>query len=244
MTSKWSSQWNSSTNPTKQRNYRENAPQHIKDKLVSANLAPELREELGTRSLNLNVGDRVEVMRGDEKGKRGIISEIDRDEQKVYVDGIEVEKNDGTMREKALRPSNLQIHALNLEDSDRIEKYGVEETADIEVEKEEVEEVLEEDEENEMMKQMQKQQDVDMDEIDEEELEEEVEEMEETEEEVKEESGEDEEEQDLEEVEEEVEEDVEEVEEEVEEAMEELEEIEEELESGNSGENEQEEEEK
>ncbi|MFB6191026.1 MAG: 50S ribosomal protein L24 [Candidatus Nanohaloarchaea archaeon] len=154
-TDNWSRHWNSSTKPSKQRKYRRNAPQHVKDKLVSANVSPELREELGTRSISLRTGDRVEVMRGDDSGVSGIVSDIDRDSEKVYVDGIEHEKVDGTMKEKALRPSNLQVQALNIEDERRLEKYEISDVEEIGVEEEEMEEALEEEEEGEMMQQMQ-----------------------------------------------------------------------------------------
>lgn len=154
-TDNWSNSWNSSTNPSKQRKYRDNAPLHVKDKLVSANLDHELREELGTRNLNVRTGDRVKVMRGDEAGAEGIVNNIDRENTRIYVDGIEVERQDGSKSQKPLRPSNVQLVALNVEDIGRIEKYDVEDVESIEVDDEEMEEALEEDEENEMMQQMQ-----------------------------------------------------------------------------------------
>lgn len=154
-TENWSNSWNSSTNPSKQRKYRDNAPLHVKDKLVSANLDHELRDELGTRSLNVRTGDRVKVMRGDESGAEGIVNNIDRENTRIYVDGIEVERQDGSKSQKPLRPSNVQLVALNVEDLARIEKYDVEDVETIQVDDEEMEEALEEDEENEMMQQMQ-----------------------------------------------------------------------------------------
>ena len=154
-TENWSHDWNSSKNPSKQRKYRENAPLHVKGKLVSVNVNQNIREELETRNLNLRTGDRVEVTRGDRKGAKGIVKRIDREETKVYVNGIEVERNDGAKEEIPLRPSNLQIQGLNLEDPSRIEKYETEEYEDLRVSEEEVEEALEEDEEDEMMQQMQ-----------------------------------------------------------------------------------------
>jgi large subunit ribosomal protein L24 len=154
-TQNWSKEWKASEQPSKQRKYRRNAPQHVKDNMISANLSHELRGELDTRNIQLNLGDRVEVMRGDFSGSSGIVSNIDRDRQKVYINGLEVEKQDGTLREVAFKPSNLQIQALNLENMERIEKYDVEDADEIQVDEEEVEEVLEEDEENEMMQQMQ-----------------------------------------------------------------------------------------
>lgn len=155
-TENWSREWNSSTNPTKQRKYRENAPMHVKDKLVSANLNETLREELGTRNLPVKIGDRAEVMRGDERGAEGIISNIDREEEKLYINNLDRQKTDGTVKEIALRPSNVQLQALNLEDPGRIEKYGVDDFKDIEVEEEELEEI-ESDEDEEMMEELQQQ---------------------------------------------------------------------------------------
>jgi large subunit ribosomal protein L24 len=189
----WSEDWKSSTNPQKQRKYRENAPQHVKDKLVSVNLSETLREELGTRSINLNLGDRVKVMRGDRKGAEGIVSNIDRDDQKVYVNGLEVTRQDGSTSEVPFRPSNLQAQALNLEENDRIEKYAIEDSGEIQVDSEEVEEALEEDEADEMMQQMQggggqSMEDMDIDEDELEEIEEEMEDLEEETEELEEEA--------------------------------------------------------
>lgn len=155
-TENWSREWNSSTNPSKQRKYRKNAPMHVKDKLISANLDQTLREELGTRNLPVRVGDRARVMRGDDKGAEGIISKIDRTDEKIYINDLDRQKTDGTVKEKPLSPSNIQLQALNLEDPDRIEKYDVEDFGGIEVEQEELEEI-ESDEDEEMMEELQQQ---------------------------------------------------------------------------------------
>lgn len=153
-TDNWSNDWNSSTKPEKQRKYRDNAPMHVKDKLVSANLNDVLRDELDTRTLRVRIGDRAKVMRGDHKGSEGIVSNIDRDEEKIYINNLDRQRTDGTVREIALRPSNVQLQALNLENPERIDKYDVEDIAEIEVEEEELE-GLEEEDEDEMMQQMQ-----------------------------------------------------------------------------------------
>jgi len=182
-TENWSNDWNSSTNPSKQRKYRDNAPLHVKDKLVSSNLDHELREELGTRNMKVRTGDRVKVMRGDETGAEGIVNNIDREEARIYVDGIEVARQDGSKSQKPLRPSNVQLVALNVEDIGRIEKFDVEDVDSIQVDDEEMEEALEEDEENEMMQQMQQGGDSGAHEEFEEDEDEESEEVEESEEE-------------------------------------------------------------
>ncbi|MFQ3274907.1 MAG: large subunit ribosomal protein L24 [Candidatus Nanohaloarchaea archaeon] len=175
-TENWSNNWKSSTNPSKQRKYRDNAPLHVKDKLVSANASQELRDELGTRTIKVRTGDRAKVMRGDKKGAEGIINNIDRENAVVYIDGIDNERNDGSLQQKALRPSNLQIVALNVEDPDRLEKFEVDDYESIQVDEEELEEALEEDEEQEMMSQMQSGESGAHEEFEEEEIEEAIEE--------------------------------------------------------------------
>ena len=154
-TDNWSKTWKSSTDPQKQRKYRENAPQHVKDNFISANLSHNLREELGTRNLGIRNGDRVKVMRGDRKGAEGIVNEIDRENERVFIDGVEKEAVDGSVHQIPLRPSNVQIQSLNLSDDDRLEKYEISDFEAIKVDDEEVEEALEEDEEEEMMQQLQ-----------------------------------------------------------------------------------------
>ncbi|MFO7793662.1 MAG: 50S ribosomal protein L24 [Candidatus Nanohaloarchaea archaeon] len=156
-TQNWSSSWKSSTNQSKQRKYRDNAPMHVRDKFISANLNQTLRDELGVRNLGIRVGDRAKVMRGDDSGVEGIVSNIDRQEEKIYINNLDRQKIDGTMKEKPLDPSNLQLQALNLEDDSRIEKYDVDDFSEIEVEEEELEQIEEDEDENEMMQKMQQQ---------------------------------------------------------------------------------------
>ena len=154
-TENWSRSWKSSTDPQKQRKYRENAPQHVKDNFISANLSHNLRDELGTRNLGIRNGDRVKVMRGDREGAEGIVNNIDRENERVYIDGVEKEAVDGSVHQIPLRPSNVQIQSLNLGDEQRLEKFEVSDFGAIKVDDEEVEEALEEDEEEEMMQQLQ-----------------------------------------------------------------------------------------
>lgn len=154
-TDKWSKHWKSSNDPSKQRKYRRNAPQHVKENFISSNVSQDLRDRLGTRRIKLRTGDQIKVMRGDKSGETGIVNEIDFDNEVVYADGITTERNDGTEVQIALRPSNVQVVAMNVDDQRRMEKYEVDDLASIEVDEEEMEEALEEDEEGEMMKQMQ-----------------------------------------------------------------------------------------
>jgi large subunit ribosomal protein L24 len=123
MKQKFSQSWKSSTQPRKQRKFRHNAPPHIRQKFVHAHLSKELRKKHNRRSARLRTGDKVKVMRGQYKGKTGKIERIDTGREKVYITGIEVVKKEGSKSLYPLRPSNLLIEELNLEDKKRREKY-------------------------------------------------------------------------------------------------------------------------
>ncbi len=119
MKQEWSRRWVSSVQPRKQRKFRYNAPLHVRQGFVSANLSKSLRERFGKRSMPLRKGDEVEVMRGSFRGQRGSIDRIDLSKTKVYVDEIKVKKSDGSEVMRALQPSNLRIVKLNLDDKKR-----------------------------------------------------------------------------------------------------------------------------
>lgn len=111
-----------SRQPRKQRKREEEAPLHVKNKMVRATLSEELRDKYGTRSARVSEGDEVEIMRGDWAGEEGTVESVDLRELKVRVEGITIERNDG---EEVLRPldaSNLRIIDLNLDDSKREER--------------------------------------------------------------------------------------------------------------------------
>jgi len=63
-------------------------------------------------------------MRGRFAGKSGKITDIKTKYLKIYVDGIVTQKMDKSKVKVALRPSNLLITALNLDDKKRAAKLG------------------------------------------------------------------------------------------------------------------------
>lgn len=119
---KWSGSWKSSMNPNKQKKYREHAPLHIKQKMVSAHLSPELRKKYGMRAVQLRKGDKVKVMRGSFKKKTGKIDEVNLKTMKVTIDGIDLTKKDGSKVKPYMQPSNLMITELELGDKMREQK--------------------------------------------------------------------------------------------------------------------------
>ena len=115
----WSNKWVSSKLPRKQRKYRYNAPMHVRQKFVSANLSEALKNRFGRRSLSLRKGDEIKVMRGSKKGFKGKVERIDLKKSKVYIEGFNVKKVDGSEVVKALDPSNILIVDPKMDDKRR-----------------------------------------------------------------------------------------------------------------------------
>lgn len=117
----WSSNWKSSRKAKKQRKYRYNAPLHIRKRLLNAHLSKELRQKYNRRSLALVKEDKVKVMRGKFKGHKGKIDQVMLKKSKVIVQGIEIEKKDGTKTMPLIDPSNLLLIELKLDDKKRLD---------------------------------------------------------------------------------------------------------------------------
>ena len=104
------------TKPTKQRKMLYQAPDHIRYRLFTAPLSPELRASHGAKALPVRSGDSVRIMRGDQKGFEGKIARIDRKKYRIYVEGLTREKVDGTTIFVPMHPSKVMITRLNLDD--------------------------------------------------------------------------------------------------------------------------------
>lgn len=134
MTKKFSTSWNASKRPRKQRNYRRNAPLHTKKKFLGAHLSKELRLKHNTRSVTVVVGDKVKILRGQFKGRENKVEKIDIKQSKVFITGVDSTKKDGSKAQYPFTPSNIMITELNLEDKKRKEMLA-RKTADGKVEK-------------------------------------------------------------------------------------------------------------
>lgn len=106
--SDFNTSWKGSEQPRKQRKYRANAPHHIKGTFLNARVTDRLQDTYGKRA-RIRTGDTVEVMRGDYQGKEGTVQEVDVERENVYVDGVEVNRKDGTQSMRPVHPSNLKI---------------------------------------------------------------------------------------------------------------------------------------
>ncbi|WP_135853190.1 50S ribosomal protein L24 [Halorussus salinus] len=108
--------------PRKQRNQTERASLHERHEQVKATLADDLREEFDSRSVRVNAGDTVEVMRGDFAGEEGEVIDVDLRDAVVHVEDVTVEKADGEEVPRPLDASNLKVTDLDLEDDLREER--------------------------------------------------------------------------------------------------------------------------
>ena len=106
-------------NPRKQRKRLYQAPAHIRHKLMTAPLSPELLGQRGVKALPVRKGDTVRVMRGVHKGFDGKISRVDLANYRVYLEGLTREKVDGTTVFVGMHPSKVMIRNLNLNDKIR-----------------------------------------------------------------------------------------------------------------------------
>ncbi len=127
MKKEFSTKWNASKQPRKQRKFVANAPLHIKRKLLSVNLSKELRKKYGRRNIVVRKGDEVQIKVGKFKTKKGKVTEVKTKTGKVYVENIQSKKIDGSKVNVPLRASNLQIIELNLDDRRRMKNMKVEE---------------------------------------------------------------------------------------------------------------------
>ena len=121
---KFSKKWISSKNPSKQRKYLAKAPIHLKRKLLSVNLAKELRKKWGKRNVVLRKDDVVKIMGGKFKGKKGKVLVVKIKRQRIEIENIQKKKQDGSKSNVPIKSSNLQIIELNLEDRKRNKIFG------------------------------------------------------------------------------------------------------------------------
>lgn len=119
MKKNFSSSWNRSKQPRKQRKYRYNAPLHTKRKFMSVHLSKELKQKYKKRNIGVRTGDKVRVLRGSFRKKEGKVERADVKHTKVYITGLEKVKRDGSKVLVPFEPSNLIITDLNIDDKKR-----------------------------------------------------------------------------------------------------------------------------
>ena len=119
MKTKFSKKWTASKQVRKKRKYIANAPLNIKHKFLSSHLAKELIKKYKRRNFPVKKGDKVLVMSGQFKGITGNINKVNLRKTRIFVEGAEMIKKDGTKIFYPLHPSKVMIKELNLEDKER-----------------------------------------------------------------------------------------------------------------------------
>ena len=122
MTTTFSTHWKQSVQPRKQRKYRYEAPLHIRQHWLHVHLSKELRQKYLRRNASVRKGDKVKVLRGQFRGKEGRVERINIKLSKVYVNGVEFIKADGSKKQHGLPAANLILTEIDLNDRFRKEK--------------------------------------------------------------------------------------------------------------------------
>lgn len=84
--------------------------------MFSAPLSSKLKESHNKNSVPVRSGDTVTIMRGDRRGSEGKVQRIDRKNYRIFVEGVDREKVDGTKILIPIHPSKVMITRLNLDD--------------------------------------------------------------------------------------------------------------------------------
>ena len=107
--------------PRVQRKNLFQAPSHIRYKQFSAPLSAELKKTHSTGAFPVRTGDTVKIIRGDRKGFEGKVARVDRNDYKIFIEGVTREKVSGTTTPTAVHPSKVLITHLSLDDKWRRE---------------------------------------------------------------------------------------------------------------------------
>ncbi len=102
--------------PTKQRKRLYQASVSERYRRFSAPLSSKLKESHGTNSVPIRKGDTVMIMRGDRRNTEGKVTQIDTQKYRIFVEGANREKVDGTSIPVPIHPSKVMITRLNLDD--------------------------------------------------------------------------------------------------------------------------------
>ncbi len=108
--------------PSKQRLSRYEADIRLRNKHMHVHLPKESRQKLGKRSVAVRVGDTVKILRGDYKGKSGLVTQLDTKREKVFIQGLMRKKMDGKEAFLAFPPSNLILMNMETKDKKRVKK--------------------------------------------------------------------------------------------------------------------------
>lgn len=111
-----------SSKPRKQRKqmYERNLAKLKKE--MHAHLSAALMEKYHKRSFGVKKDDTVKIVRGKFSGKEGKVERVNLEKRRIYVEGIQKAKADGTFAKIGCHPSNVIILEFDMKDKLRKEK--------------------------------------------------------------------------------------------------------------------------
>ena len=93
-----------------------------RSKQLGSALSKDLQKKYGKRSVRVNEGDSIKIVRGEFKGVDGKIAKISPQKNSVTIEGIKKEKTKGDKFDVYIHTSNLLVTSLNSENRWRIAK--------------------------------------------------------------------------------------------------------------------------
>ncbi len=118
----WTKNWTQSKKPAKQHKYVHQAPLHVRTSFMSSHLSKELQKKYTTRTITVRKGDKVKILRGSYKGISGKINRVDRKNIRIYIDGAERTKSDGSKSFYGIHPSKVLVTELYADDKRRMKR--------------------------------------------------------------------------------------------------------------------------
>jgi large subunit ribosomal protein L26e len=91
---------------------------------LGVHLSKELRSKYKIRSVGLRKNDTVTIMRGKFSGRTGKVESINTKKARVYIEGIQIPKADGTKAKVGVNNSNLMVTMLDF--TDKLRKAKIE----------------------------------------------------------------------------------------------------------------------
>ncbi len=114
--------WKKSKQPRKQRKYQAHAPLHIKQKFMGAPLSKDLQKKYKIKTIGVRKDDKVKIMRGQFRKQTGKVVAVLLKRSRMFVEGAQRVKRDGTKVFYPLHPSNVQIIEMVTTDKERMKR--------------------------------------------------------------------------------------------------------------------------
>jgi len=93
-----------------------------RSKQLGSALSKDLHKKYGKRSVRVNEGDSIKIVRGEFKGVEGKIAKVSPEKNSVTIEGIKKEKTKGEKFDVYIHTSNLLVTSLNTENKWRMAK--------------------------------------------------------------------------------------------------------------------------